>query len=115
MTRLLRCFLLDQNTPILHHTETNCPHSFSITVDSIFSPGESWSTQTLKCKQGSSGGVRETTYQYVRSYADNTCSIYKTEATEGHDAIYQDHSDGQDCDWTPLCYKKGSSPSSGKN
>ena len=32
MKGLLRYFLLDQNTPILHHTETNCPHSFSITV-----------------------------------------------------------------------------------
>ena len=32
MKGLLRCFLLDQNTPILNHTETNCPHSFSITV-----------------------------------------------------------------------------------
>ena len=25
-------FLLHQNTPTLHYTETNCPHSFSITV-----------------------------------------------------------------------------------
>jgi len=32
MSGLLRCCLLDQSTPILHHTETNCPHSFSITV-----------------------------------------------------------------------------------
>ena len=29
-------FLLDQNTPISHHRETNCPHSFSITVFYIF-------------------------------------------------------------------------------
>ena len=32
MKGLLRCFLHDHNTPILYHTETNCPHSFSITV-----------------------------------------------------------------------------------
>ena len=34
MTGLLRCFLLYQNTPILHHTEKNVQHSFSITVSS---------------------------------------------------------------------------------
>ena len=32
-----RYFLLDQSTPILHHTETNCPHSFSITVHTVSS------------------------------------------------------------------------------
>jgi len=73
---------------------------------------QQWSTQTLKCKQWNTGGVKETTFQYVRSYADNTCSIYKTEKTEGHEAIHQDHSDGHDCSWEPLCYKKSSSHSS---
>ena len=37
MTGLLRYFLLDQNTPILHHTETNCLHSLSRTVIFLFS------------------------------------------------------------------------------
>ena len=36
MTGLLRCFLFDQNTPILHHTEKNVQHSFSISVHPIY-------------------------------------------------------------------------------
>ena len=32
MARHLRYFLLNQNTPILHHTVTNCQYSFSIIV-----------------------------------------------------------------------------------
>ena len=31
----LQCFMLAQSTPILHHTETNCPHSFSITESGL--------------------------------------------------------------------------------
>ena len=45
--RTFKMFLLDQNAAILHHTEKNVQHSFSITVD-MYGHSQNSDTKPLK-------------------------------------------------------------------